>query len=112
MPSRLPPSHHWPHLANDVDYHAGTLADRFGLSLRQVERFFEENVGMAPKAWLHIQRMIKARYRLLELRRVTPVAQEFGYKHVCHFSRDFQKCYGMPPTEFLRRFGGYWNEVI
>ena len=56
--------------------------------------------------------MINARYRLLELRNVNAVARELRYKHVSHFSRDFHKCYGMSPTEFLRRFGGYANEVI
>jgi AraC-like DNA-binding protein len=83
---------------------AAQLAQREGLSLRALQRFFEDYVGIGPK-W------VINRYRLHEaLERVhagedidwSALALDLGYFDQAHFARDFKALIGRAPSAYQR----------
>ena len=91
----------WPKLARKCGYNAGKLARICGLSLRQLERYFEEDYGRSPCDWLKEQRMVAARHVLRETKSVKGTALQLGYKQESHFCKSFKSCYGITPTKML-----------
>jgi len=91
----------WTLAARLSRYRIQDLADNCRLHLRQIERRCKEELGRAPEEWLTEQRMIAARFLLLETESIKRTAMELEYKHVSHFSRQFKKFYGITPTEYL-----------
>ena len=79
------------------------LADRTGLSTRQFERRFIQQVGMRPKLFARIARFeavldTKARSATKSW---TDVAHEFGYYDQMHMIHDFGEFTDKTPTETL-----------
>jgi AraC-like DNA-binding protein len=78
------------------------LARGAAMSTRQLERLFNDHVGVGPK-W------VICRYRFYEAAqraaagssvRWALVAAELGYSDQAHLSRDFQRMLGMTPREY------------
>ncbi len=90
----------WLQLAKQSNYNAGNMAEICQISLRQLERYFEDDFSRSPLEWLTEQRMLAARHLLLQSQSVKEVAYSLSYKQTSHFCRDFKKCYEMTPTEF------------
>jgi AraC-like DNA-binding protein len=79
------------------------LANRAGLSMRQFERRFIQQVGVGPKLLARIARFeaaleSKARF---STKSWTEVAQEFGYYDQMHMVHDFKEFTDVTPTETL-----------
>lgn len=78
------------------------LAKASGLSARQFERAFHEQMGMSPKLFARAARLDFA----LQLKRVNPghtwarVSQEAGYFDQTHFVKDFKSLAGETPSTF------------
>ena len=78
----------------------GDLASQLGLSARQVERLFDERVGISPKFFLRVVRFQEV---LRGLRQETngttwaARAAEHGFYDQAHFIRDFKMFVGEPP---------------
>ena len=53
-------------VAESALYHPQTLAKRFKISLRQLERRFHEEFNCTPRTWLNQMRMAKACMLLLQ----------------------------------------------
>jgi methylphosphotriester-DNA--protein-cysteine methyltransferase len=76
-----------------------------GLSVRQFERRFSEQVGVPPKLYARVVRFNAA----LEAKMSTPrrlwtdIAHDFGYYDQMHMVRDFEDFTGENPTAFIRR---------
>lgn len=88
------------------------LADGVGLSVRQLERQFREQVGMSPKSLARLTRFEAAQRRIFEGRELsfTRLAHELGYADQAHFNREFRAFAARSPggvlaevKEFLRR---------
>ena len=83
------------------------LAFHSGLSVRQYERRFAEEVGVTPKLFARVTRFGMA----LDKKRQAPdrswasVAHELGYFDQMHMVRDFQSLGGDAPGEVLRQSG-------
>jgi AraC-like DNA-binding protein len=78
------------------------LADLTGLSLRQFERRFVQQVGVRPKLYARIARFeaaldFKARSEISW----TEIAHEFGYHDQMHLVHDFEEFSGETPTGIL-----------
>ncbi|BDG48584.1 AraC family transcriptional regulator [Parageobacillus sp. KH3-4] len=73
-----------------------------GLSLRQLERKFNEFIGFSPKKMATIYRFNAAREHLRKHPEmdVLDLAFHYGYYDYSHFSKDFRKYLGITPTEF------------
>jgi AraC-like DNA-binding protein len=88
------------------------LADGVGLSVRQLERQFREQVGMSPKSLARLTRFEAAQRRIFEGGELsfTRLAHDLGYADQAHFNREFRAFAASSPggvlaevKEFLRR---------
>ncbi len=73
------------------------------VSVRQLQRYFLDEIGRTPKAWLNEQRMIAARKLLFEGQSVKAVAIQLGFKQASHFCREFKRSYRMTPMQYVSR---------
>jgi AraC-like DNA-binding protein len=84
-----------------------TLAHHAALSIRQLERRFLLEIGMAPKLFARIVRFQLA----LDCKLASParswlsIAHEFGYHDQMHMIRDFQQLSGTSPGAILLELG-------
>ena len=88
-------------MAEEAGYNAKQLAKRCGVSLRQLERFFPKATGKTPQQWLNYLRQQKAFELLTSGQSVKEVSIRLSYKQSSHFSREFKRFHGVPPSELL-----------
>ena len=91
----------WARLARECLYDERMVAKRCTVSVRQLQRYFLDDLGRSPKAWLNEQRMIAARNLLFEGHSVKMVGCQLGFKQTSHFCREFKRNYDMTPSQFL-----------
>jgi AraC family transcriptional regulator, glycine betaine-responsive activator len=83
---------------NPIDI--GQISDRVGLSARQVERLFREQVGTSPKAFYLNLRLSRARTLLRQtLNPILDVAVECGFGSTSHFCHSYKRVFGIAPTD-------------
>jgi AraC-like DNA-binding protein len=75
------------------------LAAIAGVSLRTLQRRFKVRYGLTVSDWIKTVRMQEAVNRVRAGDRVKEVAFDLGYKQLSHFSREFKRKYGAPPTQ-------------
>ena len=81
-----------------------TLAQRAGISPRQLQRRFVDHVGVAPKLYARLCRIasvIRAR-NTSPFRTMTDLAYDFGYADQAHLTREFRVLAGRNPLEFFK----------
>jgi AraC-like DNA-binding protein len=94
--------------AGNLDRHGQVqlddLVQKAGLSQRQFERKFIEQVGMRPKLYCRVSRLNNA-IRLKEQRPDQPwtdITYQAGYFDQTHLIKDFKLLAGATPSEFFR----------
>ncbi len=88
-------------------WHIADLADLANLSPAQLHRRFRQAHGAAPIEWLRRERIHAAKGLLVGTdAKIAVVAADCGYGDPYHFSRDFARLTGQPPSAF-RRAGGW-----
>lgn len=100
MQSKLDRVEDWEQKAKDARYNASRLARKLGVTLRSLETFFRERLGVSPHEWILQKRMREAAALLTRGSSVKAVASESGYKQVSHFSREFKRFYGVGPRYY------------
>src|SRR5215475_11792958 len=90
-------------------FRVAELADQCSLSLRQLQRQFDETTGVSPKTLARNIRFEAIRERLMfdPQTNLTDLAYEFGYSDQAHFIKDFKAFTDKTPSEFVnetRRF--------
>ena len=98
MNTKLNYIQNWPELAEEANWSGRTLARNCGISLRTLQRHFLEKMRKTPKVWLDEQRHRQAVKLLQDGSSIKETAAHLGYKHAHHFSRNFKKHFGFPPT--------------
>jgi len=79
------------------------VADHLGISMRQLERRFEADVGMTPRAYRQQLRLDRARWMIEHTDlSVTAVGLECGFGDCSHFSRAFMAHFAQPPSTMRR----------
>lgn len=91
----------WEELAEAVNFNAGELARRCGISIRQLQRDFRRCLGRSPQDWLNEQRIKAAQKPLLAGETVKKVAYDLGFKQPSHFCRQFKSFKSVTPSEFV-----------
>ncbi len=84
------------------DYKVAYLVTQYNISERQLERKFNEEVGLPPKTFLRILRFERA-YRLLRestYEKLSDIAYDLGYADQSHFIRDFRASAGFMPRVY------------
>ena len=92
-------------VADDLELHsADALARRFDMSLRALQRLFNEHVGVGPKWVINRYRMHEAVARVQAGQPVSwaALAQDLGYFDQAHFIADFRKLVGKTPGDYAR----------
>jgi AraC-like DNA-binding protein len=92
----------WIEMGMKSRYRARNLAQGSGVSLRQLQRYFQILFGKTPQEWLNEQRMIAAGPLVLGSESVKRAAFDLGFKQPAHFCRHFKRHYGVPPSQFVR----------
>jgi AraC-like DNA-binding protein len=82
-----------------------TLASLTGTGLRQLERQFREDVGLAPKAFSRIVRLQGALRRIREGLPLCDVAVACGYYDQAHMTRDFRQLAAISPGAWQHHSG-------
>lgn len=80
------------------------LPGKVYISLRQLERGFQQKIGMSPKRYMRIARLNEV-HRNLEKGKemeLSSVAFDCGYADQAHFIRDFKNFMGVNPTIFIK----------
>ncbi|MFN0217338.1 MAG: GlxA family transcriptional regulator [Hyphomicrobium sp.] len=74
------------------------LARLVGLSLRQVQRMFQETLNTTPSKYYLRLRLRRARELLLQSQlSITEIAVSCGFQSTCHFSKSYRALYGRSP---------------
>jgi len=83
-------------------FRVSELADYCNLSMRQLQRQFDETTGVSPKELARAIRFESIRERLMfdPNANLTDLAYEFGYTDQAHFIKDFKALTDKTPGEF------------
>jgi AraC family transcriptional regulator, glycine betaine-responsive activator len=75
------------------------IAGRVGISSRQVERLFRDQIGTTPKAFYLELRLARARTLLRQtISPILGVALECGFLSTSHFCHAYKRVFGVAPT--------------
>ena len=85
------------------------LAQKFGVSQRQLERLYHSQVGMSPKQYSRLVRVETARLLLRQMDSqtgspsTTTLAADLGFYDQSHFIREFTQVVGITPYRYMQR---------
>jgi transcriptional regulator GlxA family with amidase domain len=83
------------------------IARYVGLGRRQLERAFQQALGVSPMVFQRNLRLQYGRWLLVHSRLpVTQVALDCGFADGAHFSREFRGCFGTTPRQYRQQGGG------
>ena len=86
---------------NLADLSLAEIAEKSGLSPRNLNRLFISSVGLSPKDYLILRRVEKAKRLLKETKMtVTDISLEVGYNSLSKFIGTFKKIEGLLPSDF------------
>ena len=88
----------WENLAVEAKFCPHQLAALCNVSLRTLQRRFDEEYGMPVGQWMRNYRISQAYGRITGGEMVKAVAYDLGFKQLSHFSRVFKEMYGVAPT--------------
>ena len=94
-------------LALRCGYRIGEICAELECSERYLYEVFSRDIGLPPKQWMRLERMVVARRMLTGGRAPEEVAEELGFATPNNFRREFVGFYRMGPLDFQReRTGG------
>jgi AraC family transcriptional regulator len=96
--SRLDRITDWGALSERAGYRVGTLADRVGVTERQLRRYFRAKFGQSPHSWMAESRLQGVRELLAEGNPVKVVAIKAGYSQQGNLARQFKQYYHVSPS--------------
>lgn len=90
-------------------FRVAELADYCHLSVRQLQRQFDQATGVSPKTLARTIRFEAIRERLMfdPNANLTDLAYEFGYTDQAHFIKDFKAFTDKTPSEFVDEMRGF-----
>lgn len=89
------------------------IAKKVGISVRQIERLFVEQLGASPSTFYLQIRLARARTMLRQtLHPVREVALECGFGSTAHLSHAYKKAFGLPPTQERLRATTHSRAVV
>ena len=89
-------------LALSKSYRVVGVCTSLGCSERYLYSVFMRDIGLPPKTWMNLERMVVARRKLEGGETVEQVARDLGFMSVEAFRRKFHKVYKVSPARFLR----------
>jgi AraC-like DNA-binding protein len=89
-------------LALSKSYRVTGVCAALGCSERYLYSVFVRDIGLPPKTWMNLERMVVARRKLEGGKTVEQVAIDLGFMSVEAFRRKFHSVYRVSPGRFLR----------
>ncbi|MEQ9692618.1 helix-turn-helix domain-containing protein [Shimia sp. SDUM112013] len=80
------------------------ICDMAGVSWRSLDRGFKERFGIGPKAYLMRLKLSRVRSELIahgHVRKVSDIANDWGFWHMGQFAKDYARQYGTLPSEVV-----------
>lgn len=102
MPSRLNQITNWEALATESGYSISRLAKLCSVSPRSLERHFAEAKGTTPREWMNEMRQRAALKLMADGASIKEAAYHLAYKQPSHFSREFKRFHGVPPSVIMQ----------
>jgi AraC-like DNA-binding protein len=90
-------------LAFEKSYRVSDLCATLGCSQRYLYVVFMRDIGLPPKQWMNLERMVVARRKLAGGKTAREVASDLGFMSVESFRRRFYKVYRISPLRFVKR---------
>ena len=87
-------------LALSKGYRVAEVCRALGCSNRYLHTLFIRDIGLRPKQWMNLERMVVARRKLEGGKRPKEVALELGFRSIHPFNRQFEKFYQTTPEQF------------
>lgn len=95
-----------------TDISLDKISKNMYLSPVYISKLFKEEIGYSPINYLIKIRLDKSANLLEEkLYTIKEVAKMVGYNDVYHFSKQFKKHYGIPPSKFTKK-SGLCNNIL
>lgn len=95
--------HHCLHrLALRCGYRICEICAELDCSERYLYSVFKRDIGLPPKEWMRLERMVVARRMLVGGKRPEVVAQDLGFASPANFRREFVVFYHVSPLKFQR----------
>jgi AraC-like DNA-binding protein len=89
-------------LALGKSYRVAEVCTALGCSERYLYSVFVRDIGLPPKTWMNLERMVVARRMLEGGKSVEEVAHDLGFMSVEAFRRKFYSVYRVSAARFLR----------
>lgn len=100
MSKRLLRIQDWENLAKEADFKPAIMAAKCMVSLRHLERFFDEHFNETPGEWTRGLRCRLAMLLIMKGYSNKAVVAELGFANHAHFCHQFKKVYGFSPQTF------------
>lgn len=81
-------------------YRVADVCSALGCSSRYLHTLFVRDIGLPPKHWMNLERMVVARRKLEGGKDPEEVSKELGFMSVNTFYRQFLKFYQTTPMHF------------
>jgi AraC-like DNA-binding protein len=88
-------------LAFQKGYRVADVCTALGCSSRYLHTLFVRDIGLPPKHWMKLERMVVARRKLEGGKSPEQVARDLGFMSVHTFSRQFEQFYRTSPLRFI-----------
>lgn len=89
-------------LALTKAYRVADVCNALGCSSRYLHILFTRDIGLSPKHWMKLERMVVARRKLEGGKSPADVARDLGFMSIHTFCRQFQRFYHITPELFQR----------
>lgn len=89
-------------LALKHGYNVAGVCDALGCSERYLYAAFVRDIGLSPKTWMNLERMVVARRKLEGGKAVEEIADDLGFKSVEAFGRAFYHMFCVSPAHYLK----------
>ncbi len=89
-------------LALCKSYRVAEVCNELGCCQRYFHTMFVRDVGLRPKQWMMMERMVVARRKLEGGKSPEEVANDLGFLSIQTFRRQFYRFYQMLPEHFVK----------
>ncbi len=98
MKSRLDRITNWDERLADARWQGQALARGCGIGAWELRHYIHLTFGLRLHEWITRRRMARALVLFGTGVAVKEISWALGYKQASHFSREFKRFYGVPPT--------------
>lgn len=89
-------------IAYNSGYNVAGVCDALGCSERYLYAAFVRDIGLSPKTWMNLERMVVARRKLEGGKSIEETADDLGFKSLEAFGRTFYHMFRVSPLRYVK----------